>query len=54
MVIVTDTDAVAYADSRDFGFIQRDAIQKKVIFDLAFILGQRTAQPAGNNAASAH
>jgi signal peptidase I len=53
-LIVTDTDAVAYADSRDFGFIKREAIQKKVIFDLAFILGQRTAPPADNNAASGH
>ena len=48
-LIVTDTDAVAYADSRDFGFVKRDAMQKKVIFNLAFILGQRMAEPASND-----
>lgn len=42
-LIVTDTDAVAYADSRDFGFINGEAIQKKVVFNLAFMLGQRAA-----------
>lgn len=42
-LIVTDTDAIAYADSRDFGYVPREAIQKKVIFNLAFIIGQRSA-----------
>jgi len=40
-LIVTDNDAIAYADSRDFGYIERTAMHKKVIFNLAFILGQR-------------
>ena len=40
-LIVTDTDAIAYADSRDFGFVPRESIKKKVIFNLAFIIGQR-------------
>jgi signal peptidase I len=40
-LIVTDTDAIAYADSRDFGFVKRDAIQKKVVVNLAPMLGQR-------------
>jgi hypothetical protein len=40
-LIITDTDAVAYADSRDFGYVKRDAIQKKVVFNLAPMLGQR-------------
>jgi signal peptidase I len=40
-LIITDTDAVAYADSRDFGYVKRDAIQKKVVFNLAAMLGQR-------------
>lgn len=48
-LIVIDTDAIAYADSRDFGFIRRDAIQKRVIFNLAFMLGQRSA-PADDDA----
>ncbi|MCB9894679.1 MAG: signal peptidase I [Planctomycetes bacterium] len=43
-LIVTDTDAVAYADSRDFGFVSREALKKKVIFNLAFILGQREVE----------
>jgi signal peptidase I len=46
-LVVTDTDAIAYADSRDFGYIERTAMHKKVIFNLAFILGQR--QPEGAN-----
>lgn len=46
-VIVTDTDAIAYADSRDFGFVSRDTIRKKVIFNLAFIIGQRSAPDDG-------
>jgi signal peptidase I len=40
-LLITDTDAVAYADSRDFGYVKRDAIQKKVVFNLAPMLGQR-------------
>ncbi|MCB9934901.1 MAG: signal peptidase I [Planctomycetes bacterium] len=44
-LVVTDTDAIAYADSRDFGYIERRAMQKKVIFNLAFILGQRQSGP---------
>ena len=54
-LIVTDTDAIAYADSRDFGYVPRESIRKKVIFNLAFIIGQRSAEsmklpesPAGN------
>ncbi|MCA8918074.1 MAG: hypothetical protein KDB32_03270 [Planctomycetes bacterium] len=48
-MIVTDTDAVGYADSRDFGFIRGETIQKKVIFNLAFMLGQRQMkQPSSN------
>jgi len=43
-LIVTDTDAVAYADSRDFGYVKRDAIHKKVIFNLAPLFGQRQAK----------
>jgi signal peptidase I len=43
-LIVTDTDAIAYADSRDFGFVPREAIRKKVIFNLAPIMGQRQAE----------
>lgn len=46
-LIVTDNDAIAYADSRDFGYIDRAAMHKKVIFNLAFVLGQR--QPPGGN-----
>jgi signal peptidase I len=46
-LVVTDTDAIAYADSRDFGYIERTAMHKKVIINLAFILGQR--QPEGAN-----
>ncbi|MCA8915283.1 MAG: signal peptidase I [Planctomycetes bacterium] len=48
-LVVTDTDAIAYADSRDFGYVKREAMKKKVIFNLAYILGQRevkTPQPA--------
>jgi signal peptidase I len=40
-LVVADNDAVAYADSRDFGFVKRDAILKKVIFNLATVIGQR-------------
>ncbi|MCZ7605192.1 MAG: signal peptidase I [Planctomycetota bacterium] len=47
-LIVTDNDAIAYADSRDFGYIDRAAMHKKVIFNLAFVLGQRQA-PGGNS-----
>lgn len=47
-LVVTDTDAIAYADSRDFGYIERTAMHKKVIFNLAYILGQRQAQSANS------
>jgi signal peptidase I len=43
-LIVADNDAVAYADSRDFGYVKRDAILKKVIFNLATMIGQRQAE----------
>lgn len=43
-LILTDNDAVAYADSRDFGYIERAAIHKKVIYNMAFMLGQRAPQ----------
>ncbi|MBZ0135881.1 MAG: signal peptidase I [Planctomycetes bacterium] len=42
-LVVADTDAVAYADSRDFGYVKRAAIKKKVIFNLAYMIGQRSA-----------
>lgn len=40
-LIVTDSDAVGYADSRDLGYIPRDRVLKRVTFNLAPLLGQR-------------
>jgi len=34
-LIVADTDALAYADSRDFGFVSRDAIRQRVALNLS-------------------
>ncbi|MBK8206137.1 MAG: signal peptidase I [Planctomycetes bacterium] len=40
-LILMDTDAVNYGDSRDFGLITRDAIRQKVALNMAGVLGQR-------------
>ncbi len=40
-LIITDTDALAYGDSRDFGYVERATIHRKVVMNLAPLLGQR-------------
>jgi signal peptidase I len=45
-LIVADTDAVAYGDSRDFGYVARESIQRKVVMNLAPLLGQRQERTA--------
>ncbi len=50
-LILTDTDALAYADSRDFGYIERGNIRSKVSMNLSVWFGQRQPRmpesPAG-------
>jgi signal peptidase I len=40
-LIVADTDALAYADSRDFGFVPRESIRQRVALNLS----QSTSDP---------
>lgn len=40
-LIVTDNDAVAYGDSRDFGYVPSEKIKNRVALNLAGIFGQR-------------
>jgi signal peptidase I len=40
-LIITDTDALAYGDTRDFGYVSRDSIHRKVVMNLAPLLGHR-------------
>lgn len=42
-LITTDTDAVAYADSRDFGYVPAENINKRVIMNLSLVFGRRPA-----------
>lgn len=43
-LIVTDNDAIAYADSRDFGYVPAGLIRRKVIMDLSPLLGGRSPE----------
>lgn len=50
-LILSDTDALAYADSRDFGYIEAGKIRSKVSINLSVWFGQRQPRlpesPAG-------
>lgn len=43
-LILADTDAVSYADSRDFGYVPAGLIRRKVIMDLSPLLGGRSPE----------
>ncbi|MCC6465758.1 MAG: signal peptidase I [Planctomycetes bacterium] len=45
-LILADHDALAYADSRDVGFVPRDAVLQRVAMNLMPLLGR--SAPAGN------
>lgn len=43
-LIVTDNDAVAYGDSRDFGYVPSEKIHQRVALNLAGVFGQREVE----------
>ncbi|MBX3458865.1 MAG: signal peptidase I [Planctomycetes bacterium] len=43
-LIVTDNDAVAYGDSRDFGYVPQEKITQRVALNLAGVFGQRKVE----------